>query len=267
MTFGMFEELGAKRVVDRLVDRHLHQIAVKVCAYLHVDPRTVMIHWACAKMLSVKEEEMNDVMLHRVLLSKLGPHKNVSYRKIAQTAAKAGRNQLAALLLDAEPIARVKVHTLLDLNQLEQALERAVKSRDPNLMYRAIFAIQSDVRARAAEKGTAAPKGKTIDEEWFPKVLRHKEACDLLLVSLKKQVASERRHDRGDTGNPQTGAADLLSQMFYHLQWYAAAGNFMVNRAYRYTNIDERVKKLGIAVSVYELGLSSKVTPRVDKER
>ncbi len=268
MTFGMFEELGAKRVVDRLVDRHFHQLAVKVCAYLHLDPRPVMIHWACAKVLSVREEEMDDVVLHRVLLSKLGPHKNVSYRKIAQTAAKAGRNQLAALLLDAEPIARVKVHTLLDLNQLEQALERAVKSRDPNLIYRAIFSIQSDVRARATEEGRVLPKGKTIDEDWFPKVLRIKEACDLLLVSLKKQVASERRQrDSGDTSKQQTGAADLLSQMFYHLQWYAAAGNFMVNRAYQYRNIDERVKKLGIAVSVYELGLSSKVTQRADKER
>ena len=47
-------------------------------------------------MLSVQKDEMNDVMLHRVLLGKLGLHKNVSYRKIAQTAAKAGRNQLAS---------------------------------------------------------------------------------------------------------------------------------------------------------------------------
>ena len=267
MTFGMFEELGAKRVVDRLVDRHLHQLAVKVCAYLHLDPRPVMIHWACAKVLSVQKDEMNDVMLHRVLLGKLGLHKNVSYRKIAQTAAKAGRNQLAALLLDAEPIARVKVHTLLDLNQLEQALERAVKSRDANLIYRAIFEIQRDVRARAKDEGKTLPKGKTIDEEWFPKVLRHKEACDLLLVSLHKQFASERHRDAGDLIKPQTGAADLLSKIFYHLQWYAAAGKFMVHRAYRYQNVDERVRKLGIAVNVYEMGLSSKVTPRADKER
>ena len=41
----------------------------------------------------------------------------------------------------------------------------------------------------------------------------------------------------------------------------------MVHRAYRYQNVDERVRKLGIAVNVYEIGLSSKVTPRADKER
>ena len=264
MTFGMFEDFGAKRVVDRLVDRHMHRLAVKICAYLHLDPRPVMIHWACAKVVSVRQEEMNDVMLHRVIIGKLGTHKNVSYRKVAQTAARAGRNQLAALLLDAEPIARVKISTLLDLNQSEEALERAVKSHDSNLIYRAILAIQSDARAREEEILASHPTKKSIDEVWFPKVLKHKEACDLILLSLKTQVDIANRDARG---KHRARASDLLSQIFYYLKWYAAAGNFMVNRAYRDKNIGERIKKLGIAVDMYEVGLTSKVTARADKER
>ena len=125
---------------------HRHAHAVRVCTYLRLDPRPVLVHWACAKVQS--ERNLNDVQLHRVFLRKLGPYKNISYRKIAKTAAKVGRSKLAELLLDAEPIARIKVFTLCDLGQLDQALEKAVKSRDSNLICSMIFAVQRDIIGR-----------------------------------------------------------------------------------------------------------------------
>jgi hypothetical protein len=146
MTYGMFQAMTAHRVVDRLITLHRHAHAVRVCTYLRLDPRPVLVHWACAKVQS--ERVLNDIQLHRVFLRKLGPYKNISYRKIAKTAAKVGRSKLAELLLDAEPIARIKVSTLCDLGQLDQALEKAVKCRDSNLIYSMIFAVQKDIIGR-----------------------------------------------------------------------------------------------------------------------
>jgi hypothetical protein len=263
MTYGMFQSMTSERVVDRLITLHRHAHAMRVCSYLRLDPRPVLVHWACAKVQS--EKTLNDVQLHRVFLRKLGPFKNISYRKIAKTAAKIGRSKLAELLLDAEPIARIKVSTLCDLGQLDQALEKAVKCRDSNLIYLMIFAIQNDIIGRGGQ-----------DEEWFPALLRHREASSLMLTYLKEEYSvpvslgideSKWQQQASESNKSRASSADLLSKIYKHLQWYAPAGHFMVNCAYRFANVDERIEKLRVALQVYELGLSSKVTPKADKER
>ena len=264
ITYGMFEQMSPERLVDRLVCLHRHAHAVRVCQHLRLDPRPVLVHWACAKVQS--ERELTDVALHRVFLKKLGPYKNISYRKIAKTAANVGRSKLAELLLDAEPIARIKVNTLCDLGQLGQALDKAVKCRDVNLIYLMIFSIQNDIISRGGK-----------DEDWFPLLLHHRDASSLLLHYLRQEASTpvglgveesrwQKEATQGNTSDSQMTSADVLSRIFKHLQWYAPAGHFMVNRAYRCIDVDERIQKLRVALQVYELGLSSKVTPKADKE-
>ena len=265
LTYGMFQAMSAERVIDRLITMHRHAQAVNMCQLLRLDPRPVLVHWACAKVQS--ERELNDIQLHRLFLRKLSPFKNISYRKIAKTAATAGRSKLAELLLDSEPIARIKVSTLCDLGQLDQALEKSVKSRDTNLIYQMIFAVQSDVIGRGGR-----------DEDWFPSLLQHREASSLLLTYLKEEASApvglgteetkwQLQASEGNASQSQQASADVLSRIYKHLQWYAPAGHFMVNRAYRCMNVDERIEKLRVALQVYELGLASKVTPKADKER
>jgi hypothetical protein len=114
------------------------------------------------------------------------------------------------------------------------------------------------------------------DEEWFPALLQHREASSLLLTYLREEASvpvglgvEETKWQLQATSNQtnETNSADVLSRIYKHLQWYAPAGHFMVNRAYRCANVDERIEKLRVALQVYELGLSSKVTPKADKER
>ena len=116
------------------------------------------------------------------------------------------------------------------------------------------------------------------DEEWFPALLQHREASSLLLTYLREEASVpvglgteeskwQMQASQSNTSDSQTNSADILSRIYKHLQWYAPAGHFMVNRAYRCTNVDERIEKLRVALQVYELGLTSKITPKADKER
>ena len=141
-----------------------------------------------------------------------------------------------------------------------------MKCRDVNLIYLMIFSIQNDIISRGGK-----------DEDWFPSLLHHRDASSLLLHYLRQEASTpvglgveesrwQKEATQGNTSDSQMTSADVLSRIFKHLQWYAPAGHFMVNRAYRCIDVDERIQKLRVALQVYELGLSSKVTPKADKE-
>lgn len=50
ITFQQYQKSGADALVERLVNRHLHFLACRVCEFLKMKPNRVLVHWACCKV-------------------------------------------------------------------------------------------------------------------------------------------------------------------------------------------------------------------------
>lgn len=83
----------------------------------------------------VKKAEADDETVCRTIVEKLADAKGVSYSEIAQTAYKVGRPALATRLLDYEPRAAQQVPLLMDMQEDELALVKAIDSGDTELVY------------------------------------------------------------------------------------------------------------------------------------
>jgi hypothetical protein len=42
--------LGIETVIDILIRRHEHYLAIRACEYLQISPSKALIHWACSKV-------------------------------------------------------------------------------------------------------------------------------------------------------------------------------------------------------------------------
>jgi len=160
LTCAQFDQLTAEVVIDRLVSRHLHRMALLLCDYLKIDKDRVLVHWACAKVGSTTGHRLVWIRYD----ARLYPHLNavqirasndadpralcdlirgklvatsghVSYADIAATADAAGMKRLATMLLDYEPRAADKVPLLLKMREVDLALAKAIDSGDTDLVY------------------------------------------------------------------------------------------------------------------------------------
>lgn len=77
-------------LIDRLINRHEHLIAYRICEYLQMKPSKVLEHWACAKLNSLEDQGL----LFDTIQSKLEKC-DVSYAIVAAAAFKAGKKELA----------------------------------------------------------------------------------------------------------------------------------------------------------------------------
>ena len=50
LTCAQFDRMTPEVVIDRLVNRHQHKMALLLCDYLKIDKDRVLVHWACAKV-------------------------------------------------------------------------------------------------------------------------------------------------------------------------------------------------------------------------
>ena len=86
-------------VIDRLISRHHHFLAIRICEYLAMKPDPVLIHWACAKV----KTKSPDQMIHDIVVAKLARAPGISYAEIASTAYKHGRRALATMAASNHP--------------------------------------------------------------------------------------------------------------------------------------------------------------------
>jgi len=93
------------------------------------------VSWACSKIEGKESEDY----LAAVIQEKLKNCLNASYTEIAKKAMILGKKKLAIKLMDFEPSVKRKVPVLLWMENFEEALKEAIKSRDPNLIYEVIF--------------------------------------------------------------------------------------------------------------------------------
>lgn len=133
ITIGQYQDLTPDRLIERLIYRHQHLLATEISKYLDLKTERVLVHWATAQVSSNKSLEA--AQLVKLLIEKLEKTQtNISFAGIASQAYKAGRNDVAILLLEQEPKASHQVPLLIKMGNLKLALRYSVLSGDTDLI-------------------------------------------------------------------------------------------------------------------------------------
>lgn len=122
--------MGPEALIDRLINRNNHLLAIRIAEYLKLRTDKILIHWACEKIKSSTEDEE---AICRTIVDKLAKRPGLSYAEIAKTAHDAGQTRLATKLLDYEPRAADQVPLLISMHEDEAALIKAIESGDTDL--------------------------------------------------------------------------------------------------------------------------------------
>jgi hypothetical protein len=141
LTYTQYKLMGTTLLLDRLLARHHHLLACKMCEYLHLPTDRVLIHWAVAKVHASTSDELTAQQIVKRLKSQPG----ISFAEIASAAHRRNKTALATLLLDHEPRPADQVPLLLSMRQSETALLKALQSGDTDLVHLVLLQLRGQL--------------------------------------------------------------------------------------------------------------------------
>ena len=160
LTSAQYDWIGPEALLDRLLARNEHALALALSEHLGVAQDKILVHWACAALRSSKAEGMGDEQLRELLCSKLAPRGcSIPYAQIAATADYVGRRRLATMLLDLEQRPTEQVRLLLAMREHELALQKAINSTEVDIIYQALLSMERSSSSSAGpvlRAGTAS---------------------------------------------------------------------------------------------------------------
>ncbi|KAK9459853.1 Vps16, N-terminal region-domain-containing protein [Lipomyces oligophaga] len=139
-TYEQFIRLTPERLVDRLLKRKQYLLALKISTYLQLPTDKIYVQWACSKVQGSTDE---DSVICATIVSRLKPIPGIAFDEIAKSAYDEGRTRLATELLNYEPRPGKQVPLLLDMQEDELALVKAVESGSPDLLYYVLLILKS----------------------------------------------------------------------------------------------------------------------------
>lgn len=131
LSFEEYHRLTPERLIKRLLNRHEYLLALKIAGYLKLPTDKIYVHWACSKVRVGSED---DDTICRLVVDRLSGKPGISFEEIARVAYHEGRGRLATELLNHEPRGGRQVPLLLDMEEDELALDKAIESGDTDLM-------------------------------------------------------------------------------------------------------------------------------------
>lgn len=132
MSYEQYLRLTPERLIVRLVNRREYLLAIKLSDFLHLPLNTIYVHWASQK---VRASSADDDSIQEVVVERLRGKPGISFETIARAAYDEGRGHLATSLLNYEPRAGKQVPLLLSMEEDEIALNKAIESGDPDLIF------------------------------------------------------------------------------------------------------------------------------------
>ncbi|KAJ3045631.1 hypothetical protein HK097_001142, partial [Rhizophlyctis rosea] len=215
LTYDQYNRLTPNVLINRLIQRHHHLLAVRICESLGLSRNRVLIHWGCAKIKrSVHDEET----LARIIVEKLGEDDaGISYMELAKAAYESGQTKLATRLLDFEPQAANQVPLLMSMKEDEIALVKAIESGDTDLVYLMILHMK-----------------RQLSPPEFYRIIAGKPLAVSLFESYCRQ-----------------GDIRLLRDFYYQDDRRIESANAGVVEALGEGELDERVKGLKIAAKAF----------------
>jgi hypothetical protein len=226
LTLAQYEALSANVLVERLVSRRHHLLAMKLCGFLNLRPDPVCVDWACQKIVETPRigegDSSDDQRLHDQVMGLLRGYSGIKYTAVASSAYRSGRPDLAVMFLEHEPRVLEQVPLLMSMRKHELALEKAVLAGETNLIHLSLLQLRKQSRDvqltdffRVVERS--------------PVALRH-------LVALWKRRGTD---------------YDTLKLLFFHLQQPQEAAHTAVIEAYRSREWDKRLRRLKMAGEFY----------------
>jgi len=249
LTFSQFEDLSLEVLVDRLVHRHQHLLSLRICDLMQLksNKQAVLEHWACARIRSSNTDDYK--VLGREIIAKLKVSPGISFGKIAETAFNQGLKELATMVLEHEPRANDQVSLLLNMEQEERALRKAVESRDADLIMSVVLhmlkRLPGQSAAEAPEDPEKNPDGAAAQTQFFkvleqyPQVLRH-------LVAYYEGFGLDPIKSAG------RNATMALKRIYYELKKKKVAAKIKVIESYYKPEWKQRIRMLENAQELYK---------------
>ncbi|KAI9882725.1 MAG: Mitochondrial-processing peptidase subunit alpha [Watsoniomyces obsoletus] len=132
VSYEEYIRLTPEGVVHRLINRGEYLLALRVSEYLRLPTERIYVRWASQKVRVSSEDEES---ICRTIVTKLNGKRGIAFEEIARTAYDEGRGRLATQLLNYEVRAANQVPLLLQMEEGEVALDKAIQSGDTDLIY------------------------------------------------------------------------------------------------------------------------------------
>ncbi|KAE9372373.1 vacuolar protein-like protein sorting vps16 [Stipitochalara longipes BDJ] len=132
LSYEQFLRLTPEKLIMRLISRREYLLALRVSSYLRLPTDRIYVHWASQKVRVGSEDEDT---ICRLIVEKLAGKRGISFEEIARAAYDEGRGRLATELLNHEPRAGKQVPLLLNMEEDEIALDKAIESGDSDLIF------------------------------------------------------------------------------------------------------------------------------------
>lgn len=132
VSYEQYLRLSPDRLIARLINRREYLLAIKLSEFLQLPLNKIYVHWASQK---VKGSSADDDSIREAIVDRLRGKHGVSFETIARAAYDEGRGHLATALLNYEPRAGKQVPLLLNMEEDDVALTKAIDSGDTDLVF------------------------------------------------------------------------------------------------------------------------------------
>ena len=150
ITYTQFVKIGPFGVIDRLLARNEHKLSWHIANHLQLvedQPNVkekIFSSWAQSIVRNMGENDDNEQITSRIRHRTAELDVNVNFIEIAQQAAEMGNVNLAYKLIDCEARHKPRVELLLKIDSTgEKALQCALESHDPDLIYLSLLHVHS----------------------------------------------------------------------------------------------------------------------------
>lgn len=140
VSYEQYLRLTPEGLIERLISRHEYLLAIRVSEYLQIPADRIYVHWASQK---VRVSTVDDEAVCKLIVQRLEGKPGISFEVIAQAAYDEGRSHLATQLLNYEPRAGKQVPLLLNMEEDELALDKAIESGDDDLVNYVLLHLKS----------------------------------------------------------------------------------------------------------------------------
>ena len=206
LSLQQYQRLTPEKLIQRLINRHEYQLAIRLSEFLRIPTNKIYVHWACQKVRNSASDE--DTISHAVV-AKLTTKRGISFETIARAAYDEGRSHLATQLLNHESRAGKQVPLLLSMEEDEIALDKALESGDTDLVFFVLLHLKKKLPlaaffrvltnrpvATALVESSAAAQDKDLLKSLYYQDDRPLDGANLLFGEALRQTAPQTKSDK-----------------------------------------------------------------------
>lgn len=143
LTYKEFKTLGISKIIEMLVKRQKFTESYQISQFCKLPLDLVFVQWSCSK---IKYSQLADEELSQSIIAKfqdINDNRYISFEKISKVAFQEGRLNLAKVLINFESQYDRQIPLLLQMEEHELALQKALDSQDVDLTLETLMMLKS----------------------------------------------------------------------------------------------------------------------------